>query len=54
MVERGIRPDMVTDQTSAHDPINGYLPPAGRWDGRNGASDPLKPCKAAKHRWPRT
>ena len=23
---RGIRPDMVTDQTSAHDPINGYLP----------------------------
>ncbi|PDT43465.1 urocanate hydratase [Sinorhizobium sp. FG01] len=26
MVRRGIRPDMVTDQTSAHDPINGYLP----------------------------
>jgi urocanate hydratase len=24
--KRGIRPDMVTDQTSAHDPINGYLP----------------------------
>ncbi|MBA1157955.1 urocanate hydratase [Microvirga mediterraneensis] len=23
---RGIRPDAVTDQTSAHDPINGYLP----------------------------
>ncbi len=23
---RGIRPDIVTDQTSAHDPINGYLP----------------------------
>ena len=23
---RGIRPDLVTDQTSAHDPINGYLP----------------------------
>jgi len=23
---RGIRPDMVTDQTSAHDPVNGYLP----------------------------
>ncbi|MBV9078587.1 MAG: urocanate hydratase [Methylobacteriaceae bacterium] len=23
---RGIRPDVVTDQTSAHDPINGYLP----------------------------
>lgn len=26
MVRRGVRPDMVTDQTSAHDPINGYLP----------------------------
>jgi urocanate hydratase len=26
MVKRGIRPDIVTDQTSAHDPINGYLP----------------------------
>ena len=23
---RGIRPDLVTDQTSAHDPTNGYLP----------------------------
>ena len=26
MLERGIRPDAVTDQTSAHDPLNGYLP----------------------------
>lgn len=26
MFKRGIRPDMVTDQTSAHDPIHGYLP----------------------------
>jgi len=23
---RGIRPDLLTDQTSAHDPVNGYLP----------------------------
>jgi len=23
---RGIKPDLVTDQTSAHDPVNGYLP----------------------------
>ena len=29
MVERGIRPDAITDQTSAHDPANGYLP--GGW-----------------------
>jgi urocanate hydratase len=26
LVARGIHPDIVTDQTSAHDPINGYLP----------------------------
>jgi len=24
--ERGVRPDLLTDQTSAHDPVNGYLP----------------------------
>ncbi|MBN8849446.1 MULTISPECIES: urocanate hydratase [unclassified Sphingomonas] len=23
---RGVRPDLLTDQTSAHDPVNGYLP----------------------------
>lgn len=26
LVKRGVHPDIVTDQTSAHDPINGYLP----------------------------
>ena len=26
LLARGVRPDAVTDQTSAHDPINGYLP----------------------------
>lgn len=26
LLKRGIRPDFVTDQTSAHDPLNGYLP----------------------------
>lgn len=26
MVKRGIHPDLLTDQTSAHDPVNGYLP----------------------------
>ena len=26
LLERGVRPDAVTDQTSAHDPVNGYLP----------------------------
>ncbi|MFC6186930.1 urocanate hydratase [Pseudoxanthomonas mexicana] len=26
LVKRGVRPDAVTDQTSAHDPVHGYLP----------------------------
>ena len=26
IVRRGLRPDLVTDQTSAHDPLNGYIP----------------------------
>jgi len=26
LIKHGVRPDMVTDQTSAHDPLNGYLP----------------------------
>lgn len=26
LVRRGVTPDVVTDQTSAHDPLNGYLP----------------------------
>ncbi len=34
LVRRGVRPDIVTDQTSAHDPLNGYLPKGwtlGEW-----------------------
>ncbi len=26
LLKRGVRPDLLTDQTSAHDPVNGYLP----------------------------
>ncbi len=26
LVRRGVKPDCVTDQTSAHDPVHGYLP----------------------------
>lgn len=47
---RGIRPDMVTDQTSAHDPINGYLPlgwTMGEWRARR-ESDPKSVEKAAR------
>jgi urocanate hydratase len=37
LVRRGVRPDLVTDQTSAHDPINGYLPvgwTVAEWEAR--------------------
>jgi urocanate hydratase len=47
---RGIRPDAVTDQTSAHDPINGYLPKGwtlGQWDAKR-ESDPKAVEHAAK------
>jgi urocanate hydratase len=50
MVRRGIRPDLLTDQTSAHDPVNGYLP-AGwtldQWFAKR-ESDPAAVAKAAK------
>ncbi|HTV74427.1 MAG TPA: urocanate hydratase, partial [Candidatus Acidoferrales bacterium] len=47
---RGIRPDAVTDQTSAHDPINGYLPigwTLDQWHRRR-AEDPAAVAEAAK------
>ena len=50
LVRRGVRPDAVTDQTSAHDPINGYLPAGwtlAEWEARR-ASDPKGVERAAK------
>ena len=47
---RGIRPDFLTDQTSAHDPANGYLPVGwslSEWQSRR-ESDPGSVAKAAK------
>ncbi|HRK63242.1 MAG TPA: urocanate hydratase [Terricaulis sp.] len=50
MVKRGIRPDAVTDQTSAHDLVNGYLP-AGwsveRWE-KTRAQNPEAVREAAR------
>lgn len=50
LVRDGITPDVVTDQTSAHDPLNGYLPSG--WDLQQAeavrASDEAKMVKAAK------
>ncbi len=50
MFARGIRPDLLTDQTSAHDPINGYLPAGwtvAEWLEKR-ESDPAAVAKAAK------
>ena len=50
MVRRGIRPDLVTDQTSAHDLINGYLPSGwtvAEWEDKR-VSDPDSVAAAAR------
>jgi urocanate hydratase len=50
LVRRGVKPDVVTDQTSAHDPINGYLPRGWtltEWEERR-SGDPKAVEKAAK------
>jgi urocanate hydratase len=50
LLRRGVRPDCLTDQTSAHDPVNGYLPKGwtlAEWEARR-ASDPAGVAKAAK------
>ncbi len=50
IVRRGIRPDVVTDQTSAHDPLNGYLPAGWSLDhwARQRERDPEGTVTAAK------
>jgi urocanate hydratase len=50
MVERKIWPDAVTDQTSAHDVVNGYLPEGwtvAEWENKR-ATDPNAVAAAAK------
>ena len=50
LVGRGVRPDAVTDQTSAHDPVNGYLPKGwtlAEWEARR-ESDPKSVAAAAR------
>lgn len=50
LVKRGIKPDLVTDQTSAHDPLNGYLPRGWTLEQAEKLrkSDPNKVIQAAK------
>ena len=51
MVARDIRPDAVTDQTSAHDPANGYCPAGwsvAKWMEMR-EKDPAAVVEAARH-----
>jgi urocanate hydratase len=50
LLRRGVRPDAVTDQTSAHDPVNGYLPigwSVEQWETQR-VSDPDAVKRAAR------
>src|SRR5215469_2119603 len=50
LVARGIKPDAVTDQTSAHDVVNGYLPEGwtiAEWESKR-SSDPGAVAAAAR------
>jgi urocanate hydratase len=50
LLRRGIQPDALTDQTSAHDPVNGYLPGGWsleKWD-RLRAQDPKQVATEAR------
>jgi urocanate hydratase len=50
LVKRGVRPDLVTDQTSAHDLVNGYLPmgwTVAEWEEKR-QSDPAAVEAAAR------
>ena len=50
LLKRGVRPDALTDQTSAHDPANGYLPmgwSVDEWIEKR-TSDPDAVVKAAE------
>ncbi len=50
LVRRGISPDLVTDQTSAHDPLNGYVPADVTLEGAAGLRrrDPTGYVRRAK------
>jgi urocanate hydratase len=51
LLERGIKPDALTDQTSAHDPVNGYLPQGwsvAEWDERRRDDAPATAAAATR------
>jgi urocanate hydratase len=51
LLRRGVRPDAVTDQTSAHDPVNGYLPRGwtlDQWDAMRSENPAAVAAEARK------
>ena len=50
LLQRGAKPNLVTDQTSAHDPLNGYLPQNMDWKTyrQNASNNPQATIAAAK------
>jgi urocanate hydratase len=50
LLKRNATPDLVTDQTSAHDPLHGYLPKGSTWDSyrEQGESRPKETAQAAR------
>ena len=56
LVRRGVRPNAVTDQTSAHDPVNGYLPQGWtlleQWAWAPCATIPKRSSGRPSTRWP--
>ena len=49
LVERGFVPDIVTDQTSAHDPLVGYIPDGLRWPRPRDCAKRSRRVRAAGH-----
>lgn len=50
LLSKNIAPDLVTDQTSAHDPLHGYLPKGWTWElyRERGEKAPVETMKAAR------
>jgi urocanate hydratase len=56
LVARGVRPDLVTDQTSAHDPLHGYLPKGWTWEDYQQKRKPTRKARCLRRNapWPNT
>ncbi len=53
LAERGVVPDILTDQTSAHDPLNGYVPNGMTLGGGAGAARARSEDAMSSARWRR-